>query len=167
MCARALSLLFRCAALSRQIIIISSIQCSDMNSPGWSNCQWDVFKERRNMAEHCGASAPISIPLATCTKRRELGTYTVECLATVKNCFVNVTPVVARNLYTKGQERYIDYHVTFSINIARILYRTRCQNIVLTVVDWMSTLYTQPSILSKTQTILKIIPSRFNPSVNA
>lgn len=72
------------------------------------------------MAEHCGTSAPISIPLATCTKRRELGTYIVECLATVKNCFVNVTPVVTRNLVKKA-EKDIDY-VTFSINIAYILY---------------------------------------------
>lgn len=29
------------------------VRRSDINSLGWSNCQWDVFKERRNMAEYC------------------------------------------------------------------------------------------------------------------
>lgn len=71
------------------------------------------------MAEHCGTSAPISIPLATCTKQRELGTYTVN--ATVKNCFVNVTPVVTR-ISMKKTEKDMNYHVTFSINIAHFIY---------------------------------------------
>lgn len=86
------------------------------------------------MAEHCGTSAPISIPLATCTKRRELGTYTVECLATVKNCFVNVTPVVTWNLCGKKTKKDVDYHVTFSINIAYILYIIRIAYVVRIIV---------------------------------
>lgn len=95
-------LLFTVAPLSRQIIIISSIQCSDINSPGDRIVNEMFSKNTETWRSIVARSLQFQFLLQhVCTKRRELGTYIVECLATVKNCFVNVTPVVTRNLYEK------------------------------------------------------------------